>query len=236
MTQQQQSNTAAVNLFSAIQHYQLLIQELRQEREAGRREQLRYETTQTTELIYHLLEKPCRQVVRKWMGSRAFVYELSDAMDYETRLSEATAWTLAEIFKELLNIQLDPSKNIEGLIAMIARRRLTDEYRKFRRRRAVVATEALDEQDEECVSYDPELDERIADAEEYQQQRQAILNYCHTYLTPVEQNIVELCIAEPPLSYAAVAERLGPPWNADNVRQRLCRIRKRMKQHFANEQ
>jgi DNA-directed RNA polymerase specialized sigma24 family protein len=183
------------------------------------REQQQIHSDQYRHLLEQLwleLAQDLRQVAHGWIRSNM-------APDVESLAMNM----FVNIVFQLPKLRIDPDKNVRNLLITVARRGQIDEYRRSyavsgRRQSKMLP---LDSQSEMVDPASSDAVERTVN----QIDRQAVLDRVWDYwlqkLSKDDMQIMRLrWHSDPPSSFGEIAERMGPGWGEDTVRQRHYRI------------
>src|SRR5262249_47520628 len=134
-----------------------------------------------------------------------------------------------EIMEALPNLQIDPTRNIRGLLLTVVRRRLSDRYRSIKNTPPAVS---LQHESSAGSTEPPTLaDPHGEDAQEHLLDLldgRLVWDEIHRYWRPTSAG-TDLAFMRrydqtPPTPFRKIAEQLGPGWTEEAVRMRHHRI------------
>lgn len=212
-------------VFALVGDYQCAYQRWCTEATKRSREQLKRENSGRLEQIYSLIHPNLRGLARRLLRTdRARDDILSSAVSYEEDVLTIIEYDLfTYIIEALPHVHAEPDKNTIGLLITIADRGWNND--RFYRRS--LRTTALDDPalTEASLARDLEADsvhDRIARAD-VQQHFRAFLARCKQ----IDRLIGDARMLDPPTSFKAIAERLGPGYTEQMLRKRWERLLER---------
>lgn len=199
------------------------------DRDLLERDRLREQVRQMHQQIYILLLPDLLGIARGWANSVAGKELGADGDD---PLHSLATTLYLEIMEALPQLNIDPNKNVRGLLLSVVRRRLVERYRKLR---AAPPTLSLNygagaEGDDPLDLADPhgeDLQEQLLDIFERKDLAEAIWSYWHATCSDRDLRILQRYQHNPPPTFREIAEEFGPGWTEEAVRMRHHRIIKR---------
>jgi len=196
------------------------------EQDAAAHEQCSIICRQWLEKLWHEIAPDLRPVARGWLRSGIALDSESLAMNMFTYIVE-----------KLSTLNIDPQRNVRGLLVTVARRGIIDDYQHS------YAVSPKRHPSRIAVSFDtiPDLiDHQNSDVEVQVMYRidhtvvlETVWGYWKSSLVQDDMKIMHLrWQIDPPCSFRDIAQQMGAGWIEDTVRQRHHRIMNATRKHL----